>query len=157
MASIELPKSRSELECLFFLGSVPDVMDFKDLTFRVDMLTGLLPNMARLGHRKEFSALGDTKVQGVNIIARVLMGYFNLEAVHMSPRILRRARRAVLIDYGKKPNFIWRPVRDYVVWLANHQKYLGVFTYWSKPLAYFSLTQIDAVKTRAEVAAEDIT
>ncbi len=156
MASIELPKSSSELKPLFFSGSAPDVMDFKDLTFRVDMLTGLLPNMARLGHRKEFVPLGETSVQGNNVIARVLMGYFTLEKVHMDSKILGRARRAVLIDYNKQPNILWRPVRDYVVWLADYQKYLGIFTYWSRPLAYFSLTQIDPVKVLSLTAAGDI-
>jgi len=114
--------------------------------WRVDMLTGIVPSMYRLNHRKVIEIGRCGGVFGNNVLFRdTKWGYFYVE------KIFGRTygfddRPALLIDYDRPPNKLSNNLRDYVRQLAPGL-FLGRFCYQMEDrlifIGYFTLTKID--------------
>jgi hypothetical protein len=137
---------KSSLDELFHEGTMPEPAALAG-EWRVDMLTGIVPSMYRLNHRKVIEIGSGGGIFGSNVLFRdAKWGYFYVE------KIFGRAfgfddRPALLIDYNRTINGeMSRNLRDYVRCLAPGL-FLGRFCYQFGSrlifLGYFTLAKID--------------
>ena len=135
-------KNNEELTEVFGLSEIPEINELNG-EYRVDMLTGPIPNMRGIGHRKIFAGTNGA-VRGCNIVfSKARWGDFFLEKAACSdPGELP----ALLINYDVPENgCVTKRIRDQVRRLDEYGHYLGRFymTLFGKPrfLAYFMLTK----------------
>lgn len=143
---MKLPKDRDGLREIFLRANPPTVFELKG-EYDVEVLTGPLPSLKKLKHRKAFFAGGNQGV-GYNILFRATKwGWFILEADQKCPDL---DTKAVKIKYQTSQNFfLFQRVSDYIkkVELSGQILYLGriYLTIWNKPrfLGFFSLTKVN--------------
>ena len=117
---MDFPKDNQKLDEFFTKGSEPSMEEFSG-EYRVNMLTGMIPNFRWAGHRKRFF-----KEDGNNIGFNIVLfnnefGHFNVESGQCEEL---GGLKVVILNYSNKKNFLTRSVLDKIRKIEN-ELYLG--------------------------------
>ena len=139
---ISLRKDNVYLKTLFDNGIViEDLHELEERYWYVTMLTGLLPNLRKLWHSKNFyTRASDSSIHGDNVLFLPITGKYYWGNYEVS-----KHDKFAMINYNTEGNnFILRRIRDKIVYIPELDIWLGKFCYddtSAEPafMGYFSL------------------
>lgn len=105
---MKFPKNNNELDVIYKKSKKAGIKEFTG-DYRVNMLTGSIPDFSFAGHCKRFY-LKDSKLTGHNIVLKIFtFGHFVVEKGECKDF---NKMEAVILNYGKNNNILTKNILD---------------------------------------------